>query len=96
MAAPSAVDKRPWEFFVITEIEQLQGLRDNPPFAKMIVQVGASLVVVGRLDSQWGGPDSTYGIADCSAATQKILPIGYPKVQGRAKDKWQEEKNPLE
>ena len=71
MAAPSAVDKKPWEFVVVTEQAQLAALQDLLPFGKYTVP--AAIVVCGRLDLAHTEPDGSYWMQDCSAATENIL-----------------------
>ncbi len=73
MAAPTAVDKRPWEFIIITDRVLLKKLADVLPYAKMAEKAGAAILVAGDLDRQHGGRDSVYWIMDCSAAIENIL-----------------------
>ena len=73
MAAPTAVDKRPWEFVVVTDRAVLKQLADALPYAKMADRAAAAIVVGGDVRKQWGGIESDYWIMDCSAATQNIL-----------------------
>lgn len=73
MAAPTAVDKRPWEFVVVTDRAVLKQLADALPYAKMSERAAAAIVVGGDVRRQWGGMESDYWIMDCSAATQNIL-----------------------
>jgi nitroreductase len=73
MAAPTAVDKRPWEFIVVTDRKILQELTDALPFAKMASSAAAAIIVGCDVRKQWGGMDSDYWIMDCSAATENIL-----------------------
>ena len=73
MAAPTAVDKRPWEFIVVTDRAVLKQLADALPFAKMADKAAAAIIVGGDVRKQWGGKDSDYWIMDCSAATENIL-----------------------
>ncbi len=73
MAAPTAVDKRPWEFIIITDRKVLNQLADTLPYARMARQVSAGIVVAGDTRKQWRGPDSPYWIMDCSAASENIL-----------------------
>ena len=73
MAAPTAVDKRPWEFIVITDKKLLNRLSDALPYARMAKQAAAGIVVAGDTKKQWGGRDSVYWIMDCSAASENIL-----------------------
>lgn len=73
MAAPSAVDRRPWEFIVVTRPDILEQLRDRLPHCKMVAQAGSAVVVVGDRLRQHRGFDLDYWIMDCSAAVQNIL-----------------------
>jgi nitroreductase len=67
MAAPSAMDKRPWEFIVIDDYAVLDALAEKLPHAKMLKEAGAAIVVCGREDKE------NFWITDCSAATENIL-----------------------
>ncbi len=73
MAAPTAVDKRPWEFIVITEKNILAQLALVLPYAQMANNAAAGIIVLGNIEKQWGGKDSQFWIMDCSAATENIL-----------------------
>ncbi len=73
MAAPSAVDQRPWEFVVVTEKATLVRLAERLPYAKMAAHAAAAIVVCGDLRRQWGGPDSVMWSIDCAAAAQNVL-----------------------
>ncbi|MCX7776193.1 MAG: nitroreductase family protein [Spirochaetaceae bacterium] len=73
MAAPSAVDQRPWEFVIVTDPAMLQSLGAALPYARMTASAPAAIVVCGDLRRQWGGPDSPIWIMDCSAAIENIL-----------------------
>ena len=73
MAAPTACDKRPWDFIVITDKERLKQLADALPFAKMAERAAAAIVVTGDLSRQCNGNDASYWMLDCSAASENIL-----------------------
>ncbi len=75
MAAPSAVDKRPWEFIIVQDPAVLKELAEKNPGngGKMALQAGQAIVVAGDLSKQHGGKDSTFWIMDCSAAVENIL-----------------------
>ena len=68
MAAPSGVNKQPWEFVVITDKAKLNELASFKPSFKT---AQAAIIVAGHNDPQNGG--SIYWYQDCSAATQNIL-----------------------
>jgi nitroreductase len=146
MAAPTAVNRQPWEFVVIEDRSTLDALAESLPYAKMAKQApGAVLVcaVPARANQQ----KAEYAVLDASAACENLLlaadalglgavwtavypqadrqaivrqilgvpenaiplafvPIGYPKVEERPKDKfrpelihrerWHERERPLD
>ncbi len=73
MSAPTAVDRRPWEFILIKDKSTLGKLAAELPYAKMAAHASAGLVVAGDTNRQWGGADSEFWVQDCSAATENIL-----------------------
>lgn len=73
MAAPTARNMQPWDFIIITDRAILDGLNEGLPYAKMIEQSGAAIIVCGNLQKALDGEASQYWIQDCSAATQNIL-----------------------
>lgn len=72
MAAPSAMDKRPWAFVAVTEKEVLDSLNANHPYANLKTATGA-IIVCGDLKKTIEGKGSDYWVQDCSAATENIL-----------------------
>lgn len=73
MAAPSAVDKRPWAFVAISDRAMLDRLAEALPYAKMLKKATAAIVVCGDMNKALTGDSQAYWIQDCSAATQNIL-----------------------
>lgn len=71
MAAPSASNRRPWEFVVITEEERLKALRARLPFGRYNAPL--AIVVCADMRRAYPGPGRDFWIADCSAAMQNIL-----------------------
>lgn len=72
MAAPTARNLQPWAFVIVTETELLKKLEDGLPYAKMLTQAGACIIVCGVPEK--GFQELTdYWVQDCSAATQNIL-----------------------
>ena len=67
MAAPSGMDRRPWEFVVVTDREALDSMAAKLPYAKMLTNAPLSIVVCGDTTR------SSYWYLDCSAATQNVL-----------------------
>ncbi|MFI3315468.1 MAG: nitroreductase family protein [Rikenellaceae bacterium] len=64
MAAPTAMNKQPWEFVIVTDREILNRLGETKPPVK---KAQAAIVVLGNTQT------STSWVIDCSAATQNIL-----------------------
>ncbi len=73
MAAPSAVDKRPWAFITIKDREVLDELANKLPYAKMLKQATGAIVVCGDMSKALDGDAKPYWIQDCSAASENIL-----------------------
>ncbi len=74
MAAPTARNLQPWQFFVITNRQVLDQLAGELPYAKMLSQAPMAIVVAG--DTQKGNPNDEQVLnwaLDCSAATQNLL-----------------------
>ena len=67
MAAPSGMDRRPWEFVVVTDREALDLMAAKLPYAKMLTNAPLAIVVCGDTTR------SSYWYLDCSAATQNVL-----------------------
>ena len=67
MAAPSGMDRRPWEFVVVTDREVLDSMAAKLPYAKMLTGAPLAIVVCGDTTR------SSYWYLDCSAATQNVL-----------------------
>jgi nitroreductase len=73
MAAPTAVDRQPWAFYVLSKRETLDALADQLPYAKMLFQAQAAIVVCGDMEKAGNLKDRDYWVQDCAAATQNIL-----------------------
>lgn len=67
MAAPTGKDTRPWEFVVVTDRARLDSMAAALPYAKMLKNAPAAIVVCGDTTK------SSYWYLDCSAATENIL-----------------------
>ncbi|MBF0591829.1 MAG: nitroreductase family protein [Nitrospirae bacterium] len=72
MAAPSAVNVQPWAFVVVTKRDVLDELCLQLPYAKMLDQATAAIVVCGVPDKDQRY-SKNYWVMDCSAATENIL-----------------------
>ena len=73
MAAPSGVNKQPWEFILIDDHETLKRLSESLPYAKMTAQAPIAIVVCGNSERFLDGDDSTLWVQDLSAASENIL-----------------------
>ncbi len=73
MAAPSAVNKQPWHFVVVTDKEQLKALAKTNPYAGMAAKAPLAIVVCGDMKKALPGKAQEFWVQDCSAATENIL-----------------------
>jgi len=71
MAAPSAVNRQPWEFVVVTRPEPLELLQDILPYGKY--PAPAAILVCGRPDLAQNETDGNFWVQDCSAASENLL-----------------------
>ena len=67
MAAPSAMNRQPWQFFVSTDKAKMDSLNARLPYAKMLKEAAAAIVVLGNPEI------SKLWMYDCSACTQNVL-----------------------
>ena len=77
MAAPTAVNRQPWHFIVVTDKEKLAGLAEANPNAGMVRRAPLAIVVCGDMSKALDGPLQAYWVQDCSAATENILLAAY-------------------
>ncbi|MRT92921.1 nitroreductase family protein [Ancylomarina sp. 16SWW S1-10-2] len=73
MAAPTAVNRQPWAFYVVRDKAVLNRLSEQLPYAKMLTQAQAAIVVCGDMDRAGNLKDKGYWVHDCAAATENIL-----------------------
>ena len=66
MAAPSANNRQPWHFVVVTERATLDRLAEAHPYGKMLFEATLCIAVCGE-------PEHGYWVQDCSAATENLL-----------------------
>jgi len=71
MSGPSACNKKPWEFYVVSNKEVLEQLQSASKFTKM--QAPLAIIVCGNLSHALPMQMADYWIQDCSAATENIL-----------------------
>jgi nitroreductase len=73
MSAPSAMDKRPWAFVIVTDRGVLNSLAESLPYAAMAADAPAAVVVCGVLSRCGPETPPDYWVQDCSAATENLL-----------------------
>ena len=69
MAAPSAGNQQPWEFYVVTDGDKLTALSECSPYAGMLKDAPLGIVVC----CQKGCRLPNYAQIDCSAAVENLL-----------------------
>jgi nitroreductase len=67
MAAPSASNRKPWHFVVVTDRDTLRALAGAHPYGKMTAGAALAIAVCGdpTISNWW--------VQDCAAATENIL-----------------------
>ena len=73
MSAPTAMDKRPWEFVVVKDPAKLSALATRLPYSRVGNGAKLAIVACGSLDNGLPGRGKEYWIHDCSAATMNLL-----------------------
>lgn len=72
MSAPTAVNKQPWSFIVVTDRQMLDKLSDSLPSAKMLYKAGAAIIVCAIPEKAYNGL-TEFAVIDCSLAGENIL-----------------------
>lgn len=72
MMAPSAVNSRPWEFIVVTDVKAKEGIMNVHEYSKMLRTAPLAIIVCGKPECQaeLGEP---FWPQDCAAAIENIL-----------------------
>ena len=73
MAAPTAVNKQPWHFVVITDRAVMDSLGGNGRQSQMWKESPLAIAVCGNMEKALEGPAQAFWVQDCSAATENIL-----------------------
>lgn len=71
MAAPSAVNKQPWEFYIVKNPEVQNRLRQSTPYTNFNSQL--IIIVAGNRERFLPDEKEGFWIQDCSAAVGNIL-----------------------
>lgn len=84
--APSAHNKQPWEFLVITDKEKMSQLRHVQPWTSFAKDASAVVLVCGNTDEAFSRhkEDESWNYADidCSLATQNLMLAAHAKGIG--------------
>lgn len=70
MAAPSAMNGKPWEFVIIDDPIRLEGLRKILPYGKFVAP--AAIAVCGNQRITQNPTNKLFWVQDCSAAAENI------------------------
>ena len=73
MAAPSGRNQQPWAFIAVTHPDTLKKLSEGLPYAKMLPNAGAGIVVCGYSVMPTRPGSKELWEQDCAAATENIL-----------------------
>lgn len=73
MAAPTAMNKQPWHFVVVSQRSVLDALSGANPYAKMLKKAPLAIVVCGDTEKMIEGGGRDFWIQDASAATENLL-----------------------
>ena len=65
MAAPAAINMKPWKFVVVTDKAVLKKLADGLPFAKMLPAAGTGIVVCAAPEEAALG-SKEFALLDCA------------------------------
>ena len=68
-SAPSALNQRPWEFFVVTDKETLQKLSKASPYAGTVAKAPAAIVICYKKNIK----AVDFAHIDCAVAAENIL-----------------------
>lgn len=71
MAAPTALNLKPWKFIIVEDQNGLSELRKALPFGK--IDAPCAIVVCGDLQSVKKPVTERFWVQDCSAASQNLL-----------------------
>ena len=71
MSGPSACNRQPWAFYVVTNPDMVATLQSTTMFTRIPGKM--ALVVCGDLSRALPGSAAAFWIQDCSAATENIL-----------------------
>ena len=73
MAAPSAINKQPWAFIVVTDEAKIAQLGDSLPYSRCSNHPACAIIPCGDLSKAIEGEMAAFWINDVSAATENLL-----------------------
>ncbi len=73
MAAPSAINKQPWAFIVVTDEEKIAALGEALPYSRCSNKPVVAIIPCGDLSKAIEGEMANFWINDVSAATENLL-----------------------
>lgn len=73
MAAPSAINKQPWAFIVVTDEEKIAALGEALPYSRCSNHPAVAIIPCGDLTKAIPGEMANFWINDVSAATENLL-----------------------
>ena len=73
MAAPSAINKQPWAFIVVTDEEKIAALGEALPYSRCSNHPAVAIIPCGDLSKAIPGEMANFWINDVSAATENLL-----------------------
>lgn len=73
MAAPSAINKQPWAFIVVTDEELIAKLGEALPYSRCSNKPAVAIIPCGDLSKAIEGEMAAFWINDVSAATENLL-----------------------
>ena len=73
MAAPSAINKQPWAFIVVTDEAKIAALGEALPYSRCSNKPAVAVIPCGDLSKAIEGEMANFWINDVSAATENLL-----------------------
>ena len=73
MAAPSALNKQPWAFVVVTDEKNIAQLGESLPYSRCSTHPACAFIPCGDLSKTIEGDLAAFWINDVSAATENLL-----------------------
>ncbi len=72
MAAPTAMNRQPWSFVIVSDRAAMDILKEGLPYAKMLEKAGAAIIVCAIPEMAVNG-STEFAVIDSSLAGQNIL-----------------------